>query len=130
MRYSSDSLHGEPKPNRTVISSIQIAQDAEPRAEGIDLDDAPIGAVVEIETGHTTYRLKNLGNGNALLSGHPTYCPEPTAVQVQGSISATGELKWHFLWVGRRMVFLPAGGQVIRTSTIKAVRIVPAGSHN
>ena len=97
---------------------------------GSDLEGLPVGAVLEIETGHTTYRLENMGNGNAMLSGHPKYCPEPIPVQIHGSLSSAGELKWHFLGIGLRMVFLPVEHGVIRTSPIKSVRAVTPGPRN
>src|ERR1700733_9083446 len=104
MPISSDSLSPHVNSNPAIVSGISKAPPfgssqaglypAGLYPEGVDLEELPTGAVLEIETGHTSYRLENLGDGNALLSGHPTYCPQPIAVQVQGSIGAAGELKW------------------------------------
>lgn len=126
MPYNNDSLRAEPKSNPSLIGGMGSV----PRAEGVDLDEVPLDAVLEVETGHTTYRLENMGNGNVRISGHPKYCPEPTMVQVQGSISPIGELKWHFLGIGLKLIFLPAGHDVIRTSPIKSVRQIASGPHN
>lgn len=130
MQHSSDSLSPRSKPNPSAISGIGMRPVSGSRPAGVDLDDAPIGAVVEIETGHSTYRLENLGDGKAMLSGHPKYCPEPVEVQIHGSLSAAGELAWHFLGIGQRMVFLPRDRAVIRTSPIKAIHSIEAGRRN
>ena len=129
MQHSSDSLSPRSKANPSVISGVGTMASGS-RPDGVDLDAAPIGAVLEIETGHTTYRLENLGGGRAMLSGHPKYCPEPTSVEIHGSLSGDGELSWHFLGIGQRMIFLHPDHAVIRTSPIKAVHPVPAGQRN
>ena len=130
MPHSSDSIRPQPKSNLSSVSGIHGPAASGPRAEGLDLDDVPVGAVLEIETGHTTYRLENMGRGKALLSGHPKYCPEPVPVEIQGSLNSVGELKWHFLGIGLKMVFLPSEHGIIRTSPIKSVRAVNPGQHN
>ncbi|MGH9592513.1 MAG: hypothetical protein ACRD5L_05435, partial [Bryobacteraceae bacterium] len=64
----------------TNVEAVKLAEvlnpGAEPEAQdGIALDDLAVGAMVELETGHHTYRFENLGEGKILISGHPTYCP-------------------------------------------------------
>lgn len=120
---SSNHLIRRADPNSAIVSGINKLPVAD-GSDGLDLMDLPIGAVVEIETGHTTYLLENKGEGSAILSGHPKYCPQPTPVQVQGSIGPEGTLKWHYLGKGLHMVFLPPDHGVVRTSAIKAVRCV------
>jgi hypothetical protein len=132
MPISSDSLNPHVNSNPAIVSGIGKApaagsSQAGSSQEGVDLEELPIGAVLEIETGHTSYRLENLGDGSALLSGHPTYCPQPLAVQIQGSIGPAGELRWRFLAKGAKMVFLPPDHGVVRTSTIKSVHRVKPG---
>jgi hypothetical protein len=129
MPISSDSLSPHANSNPAIVSGIRKPP-TDVLEDGIDLEELPVGAILALETGHNSYRLENLGEGNALLSGHPTYCPEPVVVQVQGSIGAAGELKWRFLAKGAKMVFLPPGHGVVRTSTIKSVqRVKPAPPH-
>ena len=126
MVNKSDSINSQPNFNPAIASGI-----AEPKGEGVDLDDLPLGAVLDVETGHHSYRLENMGNGNAMISGHPKYCPQPLAVQIHGSIGETGLLKWHYLGQGMKMVFLPPDHGVIRTSAIKGIRTVqPQPSSN
>jgi hypothetical protein len=131
MSVSSDSVHPSSKSNPSILRGINSPVRQDRAEDGVDLEELPIGAILEIETGHTTYRLENLGNGSAIVSGHPKYCPEPITVEVHGSIAtaggvaeASGQLRWHFLGIGRRMVFLPPDHGVIRTSAIRAIRPV------
>jgi hypothetical protein len=134
MPSSSDSLQAQLNSNLlntnpAIVSGI-IRPPTYGSQEGVDLDELPIGAVLEIETGHTTYRLENKGDGGALLSGHPKYCPEPTVVQIQGSLGPSGELKWRFLQRGLKMAFLPPEHGIVRTSGIKSLRRIKPEPHN
>ena len=134
MPSSNDSLRPHvnsnlANPNPAIISGI-TRPPTYGSQEGVDLDELPIGAVLEIETGHTTYRLENTGDGSALLSGHPKYCPEPTVVQVQGSLGPAGELRWRFLQKGLKMAFLPPEHGIVRTSAIKSLHRLKPGPHN
>lgn len=52
---------------------------------GVFLDRLPEGAVLRVETQNRAYTLVNRGNGQALISGHPTFCPEPVLVHIEGS---------------------------------------------
>src|SRR5580698_11288034 len=54
--------------------------------DGIYLDELPVGAVLDVETDHHSYRVENRGKGRALISGHPEYCPEPVLVELHGSV--------------------------------------------
>lgn len=129
MHSSSNPLLHLPQSNSAIASGINKLPDI-PATEGVDLEELPIGAVLEIETGHTTYHLENKGEGQALLSGHPRYCPQPTLVQIQGSLDAADGLRWRFLGQGMRMVFLPPEHAVVRTSSIRRVRRVAGPGSN
>ncbi len=136
MPGSSDSLrllnssHLADNSNPAIASGRITLPPTNASPESVDLDELPIGAVLEIETGHSTYRLENRGDGSVLLAGHPKYCPEPTLVQVQGCIGAAGELKWRLLGKGLKMVFLPPDHGIVRTSAIKSIRRVKPAPHN
>lgn len=52
--------------------------------EGVHLDDLATGAVLELETQHHHYTLVKRTGSQVLISGHPTFCPKPTAVQIEG----------------------------------------------
>jgi len=53
--------------------------------DGIYLHDLADGAVLELETQHHHYRIEKTSDTEALISGHPTLCPEPVTVQIEGS---------------------------------------------
>ena len=52
---------------------------------GVELNDLPPGTALSIQTWSRVYELVLLGDGAALISGHPEFCPEPVEVQIQGS---------------------------------------------
>ena len=52
---------------------------------GVSMHHLPKGSVVEIETQNRVYTLVSCGEGEALLHGHPTFCPEPVLVNIHGS---------------------------------------------
>src|SRR5579863_5226576 len=122
MPSSSDSLRAQLNSNPTIISGITrpAGSASADGVDGVDLDGLPIGAVLEVQTGHNVYRLENRGDGSMLMSGHPKYCPEPTVVQIQGSLGDAGELKWRYLGRGMKMAFLPPDHGIVRTSEIRS----------
>jgi len=125
MLNKNDSLAPEMNLNATLALG-------DARVEGVDLDELPIGTVLEIKTEHHSYRLENLGNGSAVISGHPKYCPEPLTVQIHGSFATNCALKWHFVGAGMKLAFLPPHHGLIGTSRIDGIRILrprPQGSN-
>jgi hypothetical protein len=93
----------------------------------VNIDELAIGATLEIETGHTTYRMENRGHGQVLISGHPEYCPEPLLVDFQGSVGGPALLKaWH-IEPGMKMAFQHPKFGTVRTSRVRSIRrLVPA----
>ena len=72
---------------------------------GVFLGDLPPSTVLQIHTQHHCYTMLLLGDGNALISGHPQYCPEPILVVIAGSTwggsmlngaSSVGGCTWSF----------------------------------
>jgi|SRR5579872_5004079 len=109
----------------SVLSPAGIA--IEP--QGTDIDTLPIGARLEVETGHTRYLLENRGAGQMLISGHPMYCPEPLLVDFRGSVGGSALLKMWHIEPGMKMAFRhPELGEV-RTSRVRSIRrLKPASS--
>jgi hypothetical protein len=68
---------------------------------GVYLPHLPPGAAVEVETMNHTYRLVSCGDNDALICGHPTFCPEPVKVSINGSTWGGSLLKQGF--IGRSM---------------------------
>ena len=95
----------------------------EPDAEqGFNLDDLAKGAVLEVETRHHTYYIKNLADGRVEISGHPEYCPEPVAVEIIGSDFGTGIPRVRVLTKGARLEFFHPQRGFVRTSSVLAIR--------
>jgi hypothetical protein len=96
-----------------------------PREEGVFLDDLAVGAVVEVVTGHHTYRLENRGGGEVLISGHPVYCPEPVLVDLHGSIS-DGQIKMWFIGRSMRLEFRHPTLGLVQTSRVREIHELTA----
>jgi len=46
------------------------------------------GVALEVKTRHHRYTIVNRGHGEALISGHPSLCPEPTPGRMEGQPGA------------------------------------------
>src|SRR5713101_4894848 len=93
---------------------------------GVSMHTLPEGAVVEIETQNRIYTLVSCGEGDALLHGHPTFCPEPVLVTIHGSTWGGSMLKHRFIGRGMHLEFgHPDYAGPILTSRIVDIR--PAG---
>ena len=88
---------------------------------GVSLDELPIGAVLDVETANTRYRLENRGNGEVLISGHPEICPEPVLVDFHGSTWGTPMLKVRFIGREMRMEFRHPERGIVRTSPVQEI---------
>src|SRR5271157_4323675 len=72
---------------------------------GVFLNDLPPATVLEIQTQHHCYLVVLLSDNNALISGHPQYCPEPTLVAIAGSTWGGSMLKRRYVGRGMHMEF-------------------------
>ena len=91
--------------------------------KGFYLNDLPDGTVVDIETQHHHYRLVKRADTHVRISGHPTFCPEPIEVEIEGSIAAGPLLAPNPGFIGRGMylVFKHPLFDEITTSRIREV---------
>jgi hypothetical protein len=89
---------------------------------GVYLRDLAPGSVLSIQTKNRAYRMVVLGNGAALLSGHPEFCPEPTEVQIHGSTWGGPMIMSKYLGRGMHLEFERSENQVITTSRIVDIR--------
>jgi len=96
------------------------------REEGVSLDDLAVGAVVEVVTGHHTYRIENRGNGEVLMSGHPVYCPEPVLVELHGSVGDGHVIKMWFIGRGMRLEFRHPKFGLVLTSHVREIHELTA----
>lgn len=92
---------------------------------GVHLRDLAPGAVLEVQTCRRWYTIVNRGGGDALISGHPEYCPEPVLVRICGSTWGGSMLKEQFIGRGMHLEFRHPGFLAITTSRILEVREKP-----
>ena len=90
---------------------------------GVFLHDLPPSTVLEIQTMHHCYRAVLLGGSDALISGHPEFCPEPVQVAIAGSTWGGSMLKLQFVGRGMHLEFHhPRYPLPIVTSAIQDIR--------
>ena len=90
---------------------------------GVFLEGLPPDTVLQIRTQHHFYTAQLLGEGAALISGHPQYCPEPVQVTIAGSTWGGSMLKVRFIGRGMHLEFHhPAYSTPIITSPIQEIR--------
>ena len=105
---------GDQEVSRMVQSEIE---------GGVFLPNLPQQTVLEIQTRHRCYTAVLLGEGTALLSGHPEYCPRPVLVAITGSTWGGSMLKVDFVGRGMCLEFQhPEYEMPIVTSEIEDVR--------
>jgi hypothetical protein len=98
---------------------------------GVFISDLSPATVLEVQTQHHCYVLVLLSNDNVLISGHPQYCPQPTAVAIAGSTWGGSMLKRSFVGRGMRMEFChPQYRAPIVTSPIQEIREMHAAHHH
>ena len=92
---------------------------------GVHLHDLPPATVLEIETENHTYTAIVHRHAEALLSGHPDFCPEPVSVRIHGSTWGGSMLKRAFIGRGMHLEFRhPDHRRAIVTSRIVEIREV------
>jgi hypothetical protein len=91
---------------------------------GVHLRDVTPGTVLEVQTQNRAYTILYKGWDQALISGHPVFCPQPVPVTIHGSTWGGSMLKSHFIGRGMRLEFAHPDYDPIRTSLILDVREV------
>jgi len=89
---------------------------------GVGLDSLAIGAVLDVQTANTMYRIENRGDGEVLISGHPEICPQPVLVSLYGSTWGTPMLKVRFIGREMHMEFFHPQKGIVRTSRVRDIR--------
>jgi hypothetical protein len=96
---------------------------------GVFLNDLPPATVLEIQTQHHRYTAVILSGTEALLSGHPEFCPEPVQVAIAGSTWGGSMLKLQYVGRGMHLEFRhPLYPTPIVTSAIQEIRDYPSDS--
>jgi len=90
---------------------------------GVFLDQLQPQCVLQIQTQNRCCTAVMLGGSQALISGHPQYCPEPTLVAIAGSTWGGSMLKRCFVGRGMRVEFRhPEYARPIVTSRVQEIR--------
>jgi hypothetical protein len=91
--------------------------------EGVYLNDLADGAVVDIDTQHSHYRLVKRDHAHVCISGHPRFCPEPVEVEIEGSVGYASGLLPHPGYIGRGMylIFKHPFFNLVTTSRIREI---------
>jgi hypothetical protein len=89
---------------------------------GVFLSQLPPRTILQIYTQHHCYTAVFLGDNQALIWGHPEFCPQPVAVAIAGSTWGGTMLKVRFVGRGMRLEFHhPAYRTPIVTSPIREI---------
>ena len=90
---------------------------------GVFLKDLLPSTVLQIQTMHHCYTAVLLGGSDALISGHPEFCPRPVQVAIAGSTWGGSMLKLQFVGRGMHLEFHhPEYPTPIVTSPIQEIR--------
>src|SRR5437660_579196 len=89
---------------------------------GVHLRDLPPQSVLSVQTTNRVYRIVVLGEGAALISGHPEFCPVPAEVRINGSTWGGSMLKTKFVGRGMHLEFEHPVHRTIVTSRILDIR--------
>jgi hypothetical protein len=93
---------------------------------GVDLRQVPPETVLQVRTLNHEYTIVNKGSGQALISGHPQFCPKPVLVRIKGSTWGGAMLKESFIGRGMRLEFQPEAQSPITTSPILEIEELAA----
>lgn len=90
---------------------------------GVYLKDLPEGSELEVETENRFYKIVLRGNnGQALISGHPEFCPDPVLVHIHGSSWGGSMLKVAYIGRGMHLEFRHPEHRTITTSRVVEIR--------
>ena len=94
---------------------------------GVYLRDLPDESTLEVATQNRSYTLVIRGDGQALICGHPEFCPEPVEVRIHGSNWGGSMLKAAYLGRGMHLEYRhPKYRGPIVTSPIVDIRLKAA----
>jgi hypothetical protein len=110
----------EPHPHFSDEINCNIVQSE--MEGGVHLRDLAPGTVLEVQTRNRVYTIVSERDGEAWISGHPVYCPDPVLVNIHGSTWGGSMIRERFIGRGLRLEFGHPDFQVILTSRIVDVR--------
>ena len=114
----------EPHPNLSPEVNRNIV-DSELQG-GVCLRRLPLGTRLEVKTKHNVYKIHLDGDDEAVIEGHPQFCPKPVRAKIHGSTWGGSMIWTQFIGRGMHLEFvIPALG-TITTSAILEIRELAA----
>jgi len=110
----------QPSPHLSDVVNHNIVQSEV--EGGVHLRDVMPGTVLEVETENRAYTIQYKGLGQALISGHPIFFPEPVLVTIRGSTWGGSMIKTGYIGRGMRLELGHPTYMPITTSVIREVR--------
>ena len=95
--------HFRPHPNLSDRVNHHIVQSE--IEGGVALQDLAPESVLLIQTQHSCYTIVLQNAGQALISGHPQFCPKPVLVILEGSTWGGSMLKPGYIGRGMHLEF-------------------------
>ncbi|MBI1356480.1 MAG: hypothetical protein GC160_19225 [Acidobacteria bacterium] len=92
-------------------------------AGGVFVSALQPGRSVRVETANHNYLIRYLGNGQAEISGHPRYCPQPVKVRLHGTHWLDSRIPECYLAPGMRLQFVDPSRVSVMTSPIRSVAL-------
>ena len=91
---------------------------------GVYLKDLPPDTTLEVETQNRWYIIVLKAHGEAIIHGHPQYCPDPVKVRITGSNWGGSMVKQSYVGRGMHLEFChPDYNGPIITSPIVDIRM-------
>src|SRR5580698_3415678 len=120
-RYNVSKSMFTPHPNLSDdVNRVIVQSEIE---GGVFLHDLPPSTILEIQTLNHCYKAVLLGGSDALISGHPEFCPNPVQVAIAGSSFGGSMLKLRYVGRGMHLEFRhPEYATPIITSPIQEIR--------
>ena len=113
--------HFRPHPNLSDVVNRHIVQSE--IEGGVSLQDLAPETTLLVQTQHSCYRVVLQGDGQAWISGHPEYCPEPVLVTLEGCTWGGSMLKPRYIGRGMHLEFRhPGYSAPIVTSQIQEIQ--------
>ena len=106
----------------TSLSEVQHDALRRDKSSLVNIDDLPVGAVLEVRTESRTYLLENTGNTQVRIKGHPRYCPDLVLVTLCGSVGGAQTPSPLVIGPGMLLIYRHPTAGLVRTSPIIEVR--------
>lgn len=110
----------EPHPNLSdAVNRNIILSEIE---GGVHLRSLRAGTVLKVQTLNHVYTIVSESDGEAWISGHPVFCPDPIRVNIHGSTWGGSMIREHFIGRGMHLEFGHPDFCAVTTSRILEIQ--------